>query len=47
MWITIAAKEDATLFTIESTVENFYPDLDRDLADVKADAKYLVPAVSG
>lgn len=45
-WITISAVEDATLFVIPSTGEKFFPDLGCDLADVKADAKCVVPVVS-
>lgn len=45
--ISISALEDVSLFSIQSSEEKFRPDLDRDLADVKAEAREVVPMVSG
>lgn len=44
--ITISAIEESTLFAIQSTEEKFRPDLDRDLSDIKTEARGVVPMVS-
>lgn len=44
--IIISVLEDAMLFLSQSTEGKFCLDLDRDLVDVKADIKCMVPAVS-
>lgn len=44
--ITIYTMEEFTLFAIQSTEGKCRPDLDRDLADVKAEARGVVPVVS-
>lgn len=44
--ITISTMEEATLFAIQSTEEQLRPDLDRDLTEIKAEARCVVPIVS-
>lgn len=44
--IIVAIDNEASLFAIELTEEKFCPNLDRDLADVKINVKFLVLAVS-
>lgn len=43
--IVISALEEATLFNIQSTEEKFHADLDRDLSEIKAEARNAVPMV--
>lgn len=43
--ITISALEEAALFSIQSTEEKFHADLDRDLTEIKAEARNVVPMV--
>lgn len=44
--ITISTLEESTMFAIQSTEEKFHPDLDRDLSDVKTEAREVLPMVS-
>lgn len=45
--IVISALEEATLFTIQTTEEHLRPDLDRDISEIQADARDVVPMVRG
>lgn len=47
MRIIISTLEDSALFSIQSSVEKFRPNLDLDLSDVKVEAREVVPMVSG
>lgn len=44
--ITISTMEEATLFAIQSTDEKLCHDLDRELTEVKAEARCVVPVES-